>query len=560
MKTIAIPVSVFQVECEIASGRPFALAERTVLRSIAAGTTDFEVLVAESGLHPRMIAECITALFEAGIVVFQHGTGQFSLSEVGREALADPQFVPSTLRCVRKPYRIVVDRITGLADIGWNVTWERTKDLQGLGITSLPPSDIDPTPGRSAVRRLIERHALSHGEWVRSVGRPEPWLLYNNSVRLDVRNGRLEGLRSAEWAAALTVALRARGLDLYEEPPDVEADAPWIKVDKSEVRAIWGASDHSALLEKNLEEAKSYVFIHSAFLTGSRAEQLEAPISRAVRRGVDVLIARGGTEETSSGDSDGVAIFKKLNYDLSSSRGRFFFEPFQTGSHAKLLVRDGEQLCIGSFNWLSAPTDSTRPELSLDVLSTDLAAAACDVAADLFRDGRVAWPAQVLRSRPYFRAPHAAQSGEVDVRLVLDAGNRACVFAYLDDAQQQVVIASGKVTDKEDPFLREKLLQATRKLALGLRLALRFSSIDGDHAPLIQGLRDAGAVVIQDGRNHVKAALLDDRRALVTSFNLLSFGGHSWRRSSVFEMGIEIKFSDPSRQQFQVLFGPLYAT
>ena len=80
------------------------------------------------------------------------------------------------------------------------------------------------------------------------------------------------------------------------------------------------AADHAAVLERILEEASKYVFIHSAFLTGNRAKQLEAPISKAVRRGVDVFFARGGTEETSASNEDGVTVFKKLAYDLRSRK------------------------------------------------------------------------------------------------------------------------------------------------------------------------------------------------------------------------------------------------
>ena len=60
---------------------------------------------------------------------------------------------------------------------------------------------------------------------------------------------------------------------------------------------------------------------------------------------------------------------------------------------------------------------------------------------------------------------------------------------------------------------------------------MRFSSIDGDDASFVGGLKSAVAIIIQNGTNQVKAMVMDDLRALVTNFNLLSFGGNSWRRS-----------------------------
>jgi hypothetical protein len=559
VKTIGIPVSVFHVECEIASGRPFAMAERTVLRSIGAGNVEFEALIADLSLHPRLVAECLTALFEAGIIEFKQGTGAFSITSIGNEALDNAEFIPPTLRSVRKPFDIVVDRVTGLAEVSSYVTFERSDELGAHGIVVLPPGDIDPTPGRSAIRRLIERRALRSGEWVRSVGRPEPRFRYNSAVQVDVRDGRIERLRSTEWVRALTLALRESGFDLTEPAP-VEPDLPWVAVNPGAVRAVSGAAEHASVLEEALEQASTYVLIHSAFLNGTRAKHLAEPIARALRRGVDVLVARGGSEESTDADEEGAVTFKKLAYDHRTARGRFFFEPYPTGSHAKILVWDGEHVCVGSFNWLSARPDSPRAELSLLVSSADLAVAVCDVAADLFREDRVAWPVQVLRSCVSSGLSGTTENAELAVRLVADADNRECLFAYLEQAQERIVITSDKVTAREDPWLREKLLRTARSLAARSRLTIRFSAVDGDRAPLLAGLGDAGAAIVEDGKNHTKALIRDDSRALVTSFNLLSFGGRSGRRSTGFELGLELRAASPAPELFRKLLAPLYST
>jgi len=556
VKTIGIPVSVFRVECEIASGRPFAMAERTVLKSIAAGNIEFEALVTDLSLHPRLVAECLTALFEAGIVEFQQGSGAFSITLIGNEALANAEFIPSTLRSVRKPFDIVVDRVTGLAEVNSYVTFERIDELRDRVTMILPPSDIDPTPGRSAIRRLIERRALRSGEWVRSVGHPEPRFRYNSAVQVDVRDGRIERLRSTEWVRALTQALRERGFDLTQPSP-VEPDLPWVSVTPRDVRTVSSAAEHAQVLERVLEQATKCVLIHSAFLTGTRAEQLVRPIARTLERGLDVIVARGGSHESTQADEQGAVIFRKLAYDHRMARGRFFFEPYPTGSHSKILVWDWENVCIGSFNWLSTRPESPRPELSLLVSSTDLAVTVCDVAADLFREDHVAWPAQVLRSRAGSGLNGGTENAELAVRLVADADNRECLFAYLEQAQDRLVVTSDKVTAREDPLLREKLLQRARALATRSRLTIRFNAVDGDRAPMLDGLRDAGAMIVEDGKNHAKVLLRDDTRALVTSYNLLSFGGRSGRRSSGFELGLELRTPRPAPELFQRLFAAL---
>lgn len=149
------------------------------------------------------------------------------------------------------------------------------------------------------------------------------------------------------------------------------------------------------------------------------------------------------------------------------------------------------------------------------------------------------------------------ENSELAVRLVADGDNRECLFAYLEQAQDRLVIMSDKVTAREDPLLRERLLQTARSLVARSRLTIRFSAVDGDSAPLLAGLRDAGTMIFEDGKNHAKVLLRDDTRALVTSFNLLSFGGRSARRSSGFELGLELRTASPAPQLFQRLFAAI---
>jgi hypothetical protein len=140
----------------------------------------------------------------------------------------------------------------------------------------------------------------------------------------------------------------------------------------------------------------------------------------------------------------------------------------------------------------------------------------------------------------------------------MDADNRDCLFAYLDESRDRLVVTSDKVTSKEDPLLRDKLRSSAQLLSSRSRLVLRYSSVDGERAPLLDGVSDAGATIICDERNHTKALVGDNHRALVTSFNLLSFGGHSSKRAAAFEIGIEMRANGLGPGLFQGLFAPLY--
>ena len=529
------------------------MTERTILHSIAAGHLGFEDLMDDLKLHPRILSECLAALFEAEIIEFREGSRTFGITPLAREALQDPEFVPSTLRVEPWTAKIVVDRVTGLADLAKNVSYMRTDELVQRGIRFVEPSDIDPTPGRSVVEALVQAdRGGKSNEWVRSYGRPRPIHSYNSVVQVDIDGGRVQGLRSAQWRWALAQALGARGLQSFEEPKP-EPAAAWIRVPRADLRAIWGAEEHSRIIEEALSTAYNYVFIHSAFLTGRRTTELAEHISRAVARGVDVIVARGVSGDESTSDEEGIVALRKLAYDVSGFKGRFSFELYPTGSHAKILLRDDKEVIIGSFNWLSTPRDSRRQELSLRLFSVPLAEQLCDIAADLLHGRGALWPAQVLRKRRREHTSFAKGTDDLSVRVLVGAESRACLFEYAEAARQRLLIYSDKVTSRSDPMLHEKLFEAARTLALRGGLNLRYASIDGEGAPLLDGLAAVGARLSGDGLNHAKGIVMDSQCALVTSFNLLSFGGQSMQRSAASEIGIEVKAALPDPVFFDEL-------
>jgi hypothetical protein len=169
------------------------------------------------------------------------------------------------------------------------------------------------------------------------------------------------------------------------------------------------------------------------------------------------------------------------------------------------------------------------------------AATVCDVAADLIRGDYVTWPGQVLRARNAGAPVVDSISNGFSVRLVMDGENRDCLFNYLDDSSDQLLVFSDKITARQDPLLHDKLLRSARALASKGKLHVHFSNVDGDEASILNGLTDAGTIIVEDGLNHIKALVSDRARALVTSFNVLSFSGRSSKRSSAFEVGIEIR-------------------
>jgi hypothetical protein len=535
---IAIPVALYRVPYETTTGRPFSTAERTVLSSVNAGISTFEAVHVDMALHPRIVAECITTLFEAGLLEF-HGGESFRLTQAGTRAVGERYLFPT--RQATSPWTmILVDRVTGALEFQRNIRYYRIDELPPT-IRCLPPGDLDPMPGRSALRDLIEqRPGKRLEEWVRSVGKAVPQQVYNLCVLLD-------DISSSRWRrelASVLPDLKGRPGSREEtdwgrsEEPSQSSAAGWVRMSLQNLRMVDGGPAHLGVLHDEFKKAEKYVFIHSAFATPARLEALEPVVAAAANRGIDVLLLRGIAGD---GDSDSrfLAIARRLAADLRHSPGRVLIQTLPSGSHIKLLITDGRRAYIGSYNWLSAPVDSTRPEVSLSIIGSRIIDRIRDIGADLFHDGGPMWPSQLLRSISVISSgADDREHGDCLVRTVLDRENRAILFDYLRRATERLIIASDKVSPVDDPLLRQQLATCAERLANPRNITLRFS--DGIASPVIAELSVRGARFESGGNNHAKFAIMDQERMLITSYNLLSFGGHSSRRTSAFELGVEI--------------------
>ena len=214
MNAFGIPVAIYEVECEIANGRPFSIAERTVLQEIAIGQWDVDQIACNMGIHPRIAEESVAALFEAGLLEFDQRVGGLVPTPLGWTAVKDSTFLPDSLAVVRRPFWILVDWLTGTLELRSQVTCTG-QDLKERGVTCLPPENIDARPGRAAIRSLLERRGVVRAhEWVRSVGGPTCVSYFGSAVRVDVDGGRLVGIRSVEWCRGLETYLEGLGIPI----------------------------------------------------------------------------------------------------------------------------------------------------------------------------------------------------------------------------------------------------------------------------------------------------------------------------------------------------------
>lgn len=528
---VAIPIAVFSVRFETALGRAFSACERTVLRCLEAGLTGYEAIVAEMSMHPRIISESIATLIETGLVDL-NSDGTLQITPAGRIAIAEPTYVPEGLRGVPSHRLVVVDRVTGVIEVkpvGLKI--HRISELP-TGVRCLHPAPIDPTPGRAALRGVLEARSKNKDRTrIRAIAKPRALGGYNQCVMLSA-------IRSIPWLDELRLTVPGLQRPVSAEPalPIHVGDVAtaWNPVSSADIAFLTTPEAHARALTDQIQQAQKYIFVHSAFWRATRLEALSGPIVDAVRRGVDVVLLHGlgnGEEE-----SEAIQVIRKVLADTRGSTGRFYAQESPTWSHAKILIIDGLRACIGSFNWLSADPESARQELSVSLGRCAVMEQITDWSADLFRIGGPAWPAHLLRASTTSE-PSVVSGNTVRVRLVPDRQSRQLLFTYLRDARDSLLVGSDHITPLEDPMLASLIAAASERLGPSA-VRLRYGRKESEVVPLLGAPGSVDAVQLKG--HHAKYAFVDDGRALITSFNLLSFGGASSGRASGFELGVEV--------------------
>ena len=321
-----------------------------MLRAINQGITALDEMQRTFQVHPRILIEALVTLTQAGWVSFasQDGGG-FRLTSEGATA-TEEQETPSTIAVASRTAFFLLERLTG--DIIRNEEVRFTSQAQ-LGTTwddavRLRAEFHENSLHEGQVRQLLRRR---QGEWIRWIGPIDMvskrwhWV----PVDVDTVSGTLAGLpdrwrarlgpvileeakkrepsvspraRTRQWPVEGTVSPRAWSTgDRIDRAANPTGAWP---ADVAEGDVLCDSEEHDSLLLNALGEARSSVFVASAFLNEAALQGLREPLLDALRRGVNLDLLWGYAAGAKPGGA-ALEALKKLAYEArrTGCAGRF---------------------------------------------------------------------------------------------------------------------------------------------------------------------------------------------------------------------------------------------
>lgn len=544
-----LPLSLFRVRYEIASGRPYSEFDKLVLAAIAGGVHSLDDLNSEFCLpKSRLLIEALVTLSRAGWIAIEASTGGFRATAGGIRAAQADTVPPFTIIEAREA-SIFVDRLTGVLAPNRDMTtyWTRPDAEQSdmwpqRNRPVLPNERIDP----ARVRDLLPCKA----DWrIRWVDMPVP---VNNSlwlpVELDFANSTVLNLPD-RWQRTLgsqLLAATAKPKQAFRASGDAWPVAARSKSDLALFEEWLGRDDllvtnaeHARALQHALATASNMICIASAFFSPLALNgDIREAMLKAVRRGVQLFFLWGYERDEAARAT--VQWLKRLRHDASSAGGNIHFNTEASGSHAKLLLHDEHDMFrawVGSCNWLSARLDGPLCNLPLGNLSVGLRNR--DLVARLLHHFQSLW-SMSRRSlvseapRQLERAAYAMTSQVNDVttipseqrplalvRILRDDDHQGELRALLLAAKERCILYSHKVGSVAYPrlvTLPDAQVNASLNIEIRYSESLLEEAEEADLTQLIQSRH--GRIDVARGC-HAKLLIVDDA-VIITSYNLLS--------------------------------------
>lgn len=370
MIDLLLPLSRFEVNYEVASGRPYADLDRLVLQAVAEKIRDLDALVDSFQLQPRLIIEVLISLARAGWLSFDIGKGTFEVTTLGRNSLKEGVLPPYTV--IESASEVVLlEEWTGAIVSQKEISYTNKFALEKSGVWAtarrLPTCIIDDRLDHGEVIGLLRQ---DENQWIRSVETPvlcargRHWL----RARVDVSRGLVYDIPD-RWQKALGPLLLhyAAGITGEPLPPLLQSaeplePAPLLEADVRATDILVTHAQHIDALRAAFAEAQSLVVVGSAFLDSDMLEgEARQWMLDALRRRVQIDLLWGyGLGRGEGAEKKTLKWLRRLREEAGTGVNlRFSSEP--TESHAKFLIADRNhelEAIIGSFNWLSTPLTS----------------------------------------------------------------------------------------------------------------------------------------------------------------------------------------------------------
>lgn len=544
-----VPICVFRVRYELASGRPFTDLEQVILKALAENRAGLSELAVRFCLRDAIVIESLVTLAREGWVALNAVDGTYFITSTGLQAIADAA-IPQFLAVKEREMIVLMERVNGGLIGGSELRFLRANDPDFQGGNGPPVErrvEVESWNTRLAGGQIDSfLPKPKEQQWVCRVETPQlagidaHWA----KATVDTKTGRVSFERSIPWEASLVDVLRRKATQVTGEEITVGADvvhpllpaSSWSEV-RFEPSDIWlSREEHACALLNALEKAGSFVHVASAFFDPSALDgKIREALSAALERGVRIGLLWG--YEQGERAKQAIDWLDKLAYEERQLRHTVWFNRTASDSHAKILAWDenGEQrVVVGSCNWLSCPSfvnDNTRTNISVcvrdpQVVSEVLRAFAglwlqtgcqdwCPAADDLFnRAAKLSAQVAVADSRETI-VPNGR------LRMICDSDHESTMRDLLLNARSRCWIASHKMGFNASARLAT-LSHLDRPANLTARVTYEQMSHESTPVDNIEKLvRDAGGTLTQRNRFHAKCIVADDV-AFVSSFNFLS--------------------------------------
>lgn len=558
---VAVPVFKYRLKLHLDKGRPWSVVEHVILQALGSKPWTIGDLEAASNLPRRVVIEAVVRLMRAGWVEFSSSKEamMFASTALGL-AVAHEAELPHAPRRIVRPVSFAVDCVSGTVFANRELVLhedyavkEREKSERIVRL------NVDPERMGYDVQQ-VQRALLEDDERfvaLESLGGPPSQRIALVTVRDGVV---VDGLPNRELASLRTMVLAAAALEIdpsadkkaVEQAPSIrlEQAAPVRQVKFSRDDLILDGARHESTLREILSTAVSRVFIHSTFVRADVVENLLPELSEAVRRGVQVDILWGQSEEV-----DGVATSRRAietlreNPQIAELGDSLRIHPFSTGSHAKVIVADSQKggrflAVVGSCNWLTSAFKSYEasvilrdPQIVSDVI--------CALANITHRQSGI-WldvTNELMRLASQVAMLPSPKGQNATAAVVIGAHHNRFVLEARDSAKDRILVTSHRLGPVSESAIIAPLASAasegrvTASVYFGRNTgAVKYRA----RKRIIAEAASDGVVVevVESPRLHAKILAWDSEDVVISSLNWLSADPMSYAEPT--EVGIHL--------------------
>lgn len=538
---IAVPIHYSSVRVHVDKGRQWSVVEHLLLFALKERSRTATELAETSDLPSRMVVEALIYLMRAGWVeiVVRGDRTEFAIT-AGGLANVDLPLLPVITELVSRPMKFAIEMIHGSV-LRWReidfLSPARFERLKGAGIIPLQePSHVPVHRQADVIASLLDDDERFRG-LDGSVARPG-----RGYALVTVVGKRIDGLPSSAAPALenqiLEIAAKQSPSPTAPSPRSVrtaETALPVRSIAFAGSDLILGGQDHQSHLYDVIRKARSWIVIHSTFVSLQAMETLLPLLREAiVARGVQIDILWGHSAANGVENSTGATIeeCRKRIAEVGLERS-LRLHSFTTRSHAKLLIADDGRghfhATVGSCNWLS--TQFKAFEASARLADPGIVSDVLRCLSEMAWNATGRWAGIVsdLAGRAHNLELQTVSRGgrKLDARIILGPQHATLFETARDNANAQIVMGSHRLgAAAETIALKPTRAAITATEVDALVLYGRPSGpIDGGKAASLTLDGHASGLKVrrvQDPRMHAKFLLWDDNDLVITSQNLLS--------------------------------------